>query len=256
MKKKIAWLFLGACLQASAAMAEDQAAGGSVGLGFVTKRLDYNLYTLKVNPTTNALALNGTLFYGRTYASVEHEVQVTGDTAYQFSSGGGVATTNEFDRRDSGLTIGYNIWRGLSIFGGYKYGATQVTSLATSDSQEFTNRASGPFLGLSYGFRIGEGVLGVSIAYANFKAMLEHRFLGPTTTGTDIPSKTTGNSYGISWSAPLTKELHYRLSLKTNRYKFTVNDPNQDVAGVGPPAGAFNSDEKYTIFGISISKQF
>jgi len=259
MNKNIAWLCLGNCLLGSAAVADDNTSGGEIGLSFNVKRLEFNIPILHVNPDFNTLAINASRFYGRTYLSAEHEILVTDDTAYVFNTGGGVQNTLAFDRKDSGLTVGHNVWRGLSVFGGYKYGATTITALsASSDSQEFTNKTSGPFVGVSYGFRLGDGVLGVSIASADFKTKTEWRFLGPdgAATGPDIPGKTTGNSYGVTWSAPLTKELQYRLSLKINRYKFSVDDPNGDIVGTSQPAGIFNTDENYTIYGIAISKQF
>lgn len=254
MKKNIMWFVLGACLFSSTGFAEDKTLGFDMGLGFNSKKLEYSVADVKFKPRFNTLAINATTFYSRASITAEHEVMLTSDPIYG-ADAFGAANTVDFKREDSALTLGYNAWRGLTVFGGYKQGSTTTYALYPADSQVFTNTASGPFIGVNYGFRIGDGVLGVSFAYADLRGETSLLFLG-SSVGTDVPGKTRGSSYGISWSAPLTPELQFRLSLKTNRYKFTVNDPAQDVTGISSPAVILNTDEDYTILGISFSKQF
>ncbi len=254
MNKKMRWFLLGTCLLSTPVFAEDKTLGFDTALGFNFKQLEYSVVDVKFKPRFNTLAVNATAFHGRTYVTAEHEVMLTSDPIYG-ADGTGAASTVDFKRQDSALTIGYNAWRGLTVFGGYKQGSTDTYLLFPADSQVFTNTASGPFVGVNYGFRIGEGALGVSFAYADLRGETSLLFLG-SAVGTDVPGKTRGSSYGISWSAPLTQELQFRLSLKVNRYKFTVNDPAQDLAGIASPAIILNTDENYTILGISFSRQF
>lgn len=255
MKKNITWFAFGTCLFSTAVFAEDKTLGFDMGLGFNFKQLEYSVVDVKFKPRFNTLVINATTFYSRASITAEHEVMLTSDPIYGADSLG-AANTVDFKREDSALTLGYSAWRGLTVFGGYKQGSTTTYALYSAlDSQVFTNTASGPFIGVNYGFRIGEGVLGVSFAYADLRGETSLLFLG-TGVGTDVPGKTRGSSYGISWSAPLTQELQFRLSLKTNRYRFTVNDPAQDLAGIASPAVILNTDENYTILGISFSKQF
>lgn len=253
MKKALALLCLGTFLAGTTVVAEEKIYGIDVGLGFNRKQLEYSFIDIDANPIFNTMAINATGFYKNAYIAGEYEILLTDDTNYEAEKGGSV-TVLVFERKDANLTAGYNVWRGLSIFGGYKYGAT-IAVAQPPVQQKIVSSELGPFAGISYGHRLGSGALGISIAYADMDGEVRVKFMG-TGTSTDIPGKTRGLSYGLSWSAPLTDQIDYRLGIKVNRYQFKVDDPSQDVLGTSRPAGDFNTDENFTIYSIMLSRQF
>lgn len=134
-----------------------------------------------------------------------------------------------YSRDENSITLGYS-WRGLAVFAGYldnttTINVTQVSSfngavtLSTSDVKE-----KGPYYGLGYSYRFaGGGSIAASVALTRADG-------SSTTRGSNAQNNNQGNgdvegtSYGLSWSAPLTGSLFYRLGLKATRYDFKFTD--------------------------------
>ena len=237
------------------AMAEsDFQIGGAVGMQ--TKHLEYKFVDrqasgLNVDPTIQTFLYSLVTSYGRFFANIELETTIEGDT--QYAPGGGTpSTTNiiESKRSDSGITLGYNLWRGLSVFGGYKLGETE-SNISPVDGGVLTLTFSqrGPFAGMAYTQPIGtKGSVVVSAAYANLDGEVDINFVG---TGTRFTSggSTSGLSYGIGWTGSLSENAYYRLSFKANNYTFK----DKDLAFEGKN---LSNDENYRIFGLSVGTTF
>ena len=194
------------------------------------------------------------------------------------SSGGG-SNDNQallFDRKDAGITFGYSVLEGLSLFAGYTRGETGVTG--TGDFSVQGNLTSsyietafstltvnvteqGPFVGASYSYYLKDsGSLSFSLAYARLDGEVQSERAEKVTTidmtgstevttidGSLVKGDATGFSYSIVWTDRFTESMLYNLSLKTTRYKFDA-----------PPLGSDNLDfnDVYNIFSIGFSKFF
>ena len=96
--------------------------------------------------------------------------------------------------------------------------------------------ATGPFLGGTYGFIIGEkGMLSLNLAVAFLDGDLTQngRYIDPRTGSIDetFNLNTTGDSigfsYGFGWRSSLTDRLGYYVYVKGFNYKFDADDSDK-----------------------------
>ena len=238
-----------ACILPATAMAENTLqVGGSVGIQ--TRNLEYQFLGIKIKPTFQTVAYSLAATHGRMFANLELEAMIEGDTQYIRDVVNNRTTTIESKRSDSAATLGYNLWRGLSVFAGYKLGETE-SNLSPADGGvlKFIFSQKGPFAGVAYGQSIGsKGSIAISTAYASLRGEADVQFIG---TGSSFITggTTSGLSYGISWTGVLSERAYYRLSLKTNSYKFKDKD-------LGFEGKDLSTDEDYRIFGLAVGTSF
>ncbi|MCK5523888.1 MAG: hypothetical protein KAI83_12220 [Thiomargarita sp.] len=137
---------------------------------------------------------------------------------------------DNLSRKDYAINFSYamNLFKKLDdrvVFStGYKVGHTNISGtsryISTStgginyspiDTQFETN---GPTVGISYGFPIGEGVIGLNLAYA----WLKTDYTSPEMEVT--PESTSGLTLGLLWSSPITNNLMFSFS--ADYYKYTM----------------------------------
>ena len=185
---------------------------------------------------------------GGFFANVELESMIESDAQYHRDTSSNKTTTFNFKRSDSTITLGYNLWRGLSVVGGYKQGETEATlSSVAIDVLQLVISEKGPFAGIAYGQPIGKkGTLAVTAAYASFDGESIVRYVG---LGSEFKSggSTSGLSYGVSWTGSLSERSYYRLLYKINEFKF--KDKDQVFADT-------STDENYRIFGLTLGTSF
>lgn len=132
----------------------------------------------------------------------------------------------EITRRDEGLTIGYDVYRGLNVLLGYKIGETEQQTVRTNGmtAKSGSYFDKGPFVGLSYGYNLGAvGTLSASVAYANLKG--EISVLNQLTQVSQSTGGTTsGLSYGIKWSKDVRDGTTLSIGYKQNKYRFVDKD--------------------------------
>ena len=207
-----------ACILPATAMAENTfQIGGAVGLQ--SKQLEYQFVGINIKPTFQTAVYSLATSYGQFFANAELEMMLEGDTQFVGNPGSGgtasTTTTIQSKRSDSAATLGYNPWRGLSVFAGYKLGETE-SNLSPTDGGvlKFIFSQKGPFAGVAYGQSIGsKGSIAFSAAYASLRGEVDVRFIGPGTSFT-TGGTTSGLSYGISWTGVLSERAYYRLSFK------------------------------------------
>jgi hypothetical protein len=68
-----------------------------------------------------------------------------------------------------------------------------------------------------------------------------------------VDGDTTGFSYGVGVSGPMTDSLAYRIGIKITRYEF---DDTDYVPGPGPGNDDFTHDENFSIFYVGVSNYF
>lgn len=129
---------------------------------------------------------------------------------------------------DWALSLGYSITDQWSIFAGYKAGNTEW------DQQESLNNGlrklnyqfdqDGPFIGTSYSFPIGPGVLTFKVAYAYMNGTYE-RSLDSLTSSDKVNLDGDSNAYslGLSWTQSLTDNLGVSMGANYHKYEFEMS---------------------------------
>jgi hypothetical protein len=195
--------------------------------GTTTNEFRPELWTLGVSPS---------LAYRRVFLSLGFERTLGEGSTTGYITNGTVWSDRRYTRSENNGTLGYNLWEGLSVFGGYLNNVTKTTftnftvgsagllSYGAAKNQEY-----GPYCGLGYSHQFGQtGSVAASYAYLK----------GTGRFTQDIPSNAsnsqfrsqvsdgdvTGSSFGLSWSAPLAGSVYYRLGYKGTRYDFTFVD--------------------------------
>ena len=178
-------------------------------------------------------------------------------------------------RKDLDLTLGYRMTKNWSVFAGFKYGKTKMTFVPRDideqdddDDEIDTVKLStesysqkGPFIGASYSWKFEKaGSLSVSLAYAHLDAT--NNFSANTDDEEDededeevefddltgqIRGDTTGFSYGISWTMPLSSNLLFQTRFKINAYQ-------QDIVVNGERFE--NIDETFTTLHVGLAYVF
>jgi len=219
------------------------------------------------------IGFGGTLSYDRFF--IDAYVQRSGE-----GEDGGSSKTDDFfvannspvdfKRKDYAITLGYGVTDRLSIFGGYKYGQTDFERLDTLASIGFVGdtffkesvhsefKQDGPFIGATYGWQLGNGLFGLNIAVAKMDGeKTRHTVVTGSSNhqSTSIFSDDTlGVTFGISWKAPITKNLMYGLSLDGYRYDFDLKGSYNYLSG-----GKFYTSEnaelniEETVFSVKAS---
>lgn len=197
------------------------------------KDVSFSSGTKQFRPRFQSLDLAMTAAYGRFYTTVNYDDSIGNQIIFDRSlNGSGVPEDQviSFNRVDWGINAGYALWRGFTLFGGYRYGgndgvlfsnALSITGdpSATGDINfSMLLETRGPFLGTAYGIRFRDkGTLGMSLAYADMRSKIT---LKNANARQFITADSRGFSYGLTWSGPFSGDINYAVGLKFNRYKF------------------------------------
>ena len=178
----------------------------------------------------------------------------------------------DLERSDLSLTLGYQVWEGLSVFSGYRYAEWEAKSLESNfilndKDQKYTEK--GFFIGSSYTWGFGEkGTLSISGAYAYLDADFSEDNVskeyppGEQTFGEFSYSGTaTGVSYGAQWSGPLTDQWVYKVGLKFQKYEsdnnsttLEINSPPVSIADV--PFTDIETTQTDSTFSVGVVRVF
>lgn len=168
------------------------------------------------NPGLWMVSISPSVAYRGFFASAGFERSLgEASTAGHYAAG---FETRTWRREENNLSVGYNVWRGLSVFAGK---LRNHTVAVIHPFREYTYTEDGPYYGIGYSHRFpGGGALSASVASTRADGSLrETRFV------TERLGDVTGESYSLSWSAPLTGSMFYRIGYKANRYEFEFTDP-------------------------------
>lgn len=209
-------------------------------------------YLPKSDPDTGfrfsatSLDLAMDFYTDRTFVTINYDVPIKDD--YSIVNGG----TIEIDstRIDAGITLGYNVYRNLNLFAGYKIGETKQKYVRTNGTSAgvIVYHDAGPFAGASYGYSLGAaGSVSGSIAYALFNGQIRRHDL-LTDVIQDTSGITSGLSYGVKWSRGLRNGTTFSIGYKLNAYDFADRD-----MGFGS-----NSDlrQNFDILYVQVSSEF
>lgn len=257
MKRIFARLAIGAFLLPAAAGAQDKLEF-STAVDFAYKQLALTLVagpaTNELKPSLSTLSLSPTLAWRGFFLSGAVERTLgEGSTAGIVTNSDGTRfwADRRVRREENYLTLGYNIWGGFSLFGGYlhnsttTYGNNLAFDLTFDQGVRTTYTERGPFYGLGYSYSFTKGtVLGASVALANAKGTFDQENSAQpfTTSEGDV----RGTSYSLFLSGPLTGSLYYRLGYKATRYDFDFV-----TAGINR-----STKQNYDAFVIGVANRF
>jgi hypothetical protein len=202
-----------------------------------------NLFVLGVGAT---FAYDNTFFIDAHFKTTNTE-DVVEDSTFTTAMGRTVDYTRdtELKRRDYAIALGYAVKKNFKLFVGYNSSKTSYNWTDQERDDEGGNvgfalknnefRTKGPFLGGAYGWRIGGGVVGVSVAYAYLDGEIEtSRFhyesdskkftLKNRNRFEQVSSDTIGWKLGISWHQQINEKLSYGVSLSGFRYDFEAKN--------------------------------
>ncbi|OQY46449.1 MAG: hypothetical protein B6247_27680 [Candidatus Parabeggiatoa sp. nov. 2] len=184
-------------------------------------------YTFSLTDKLPFLGVGATLAYDRFFIE---GYQKTGqgkepflDRSYYF--GQAVEELNaDFNFRLYSLTVGYWLSDKFSMYGGYQARNTSFNLSNTSHDRRFEidYEASGPFVGLAYGWRIGSGLLSLNSGYASLNIENETSINNGSVEPITFSNRTLAQNIGISWNAPITRNLSYGVSLSS--YSLIVDE--------------------------------
>jgi hypothetical protein len=213
-----------ALLLPSSALAQDGLAF-SLGVDWIYKQLTLEEkfggvgVTNEYKPKFWMFGISPSVAWRGFFVSLGIERSVGNSSTASYSNNGTFYQMRTWERQENSASIGYNVWRGLSVFGGY------LKNKTTSDLQagaRFDYTEEGPYYGLGYAHRFGTGTLSGSLAYTDAKGRVHADPGGFLDQGGDIK----GQSFGLVWSAPISGSWHYRIGYKGTRYEFEFFDPN------------------------------
>lgn len=194
--------------------------------------------------------------------------------------------SGDIDRRDFAVSVGHAFDSGFSVSVGFKSGITEFTQDATLVGEGFTTDyefdISGAFAAVSYGKKIGSGVLAVNVAVAdlstdyNFGLSFFQFDAASIAQGApqrenivgSIDGGATGVTFGLSWKAPFpwgdVDNLSYSVSIDTYDYDIdlagsSVQLVGGDIGGIdagAPVELSANFDEQVTSFKIALQYLF
>jgi len=202
--------------------------------GFVTKKVN------TVNYSTLNLAL--TAVREKIYITINTELPLS-DKSYQFSESGG-KTVRTVEREDLGLTLGYNIRKGVNLFGGWSYGANHYINISEDDPSvaDIKEIDSGPFFGIAYSHELKRyGNLSASLAYALLDGEIKSN--DPTNIFLSNTGDTKGFSIKVTYSNKYNNESDYFIAIKIKNYEY------DNVSSGGVPVNIVKEKNFFLISG-------
>jgi len=231
------------------AHAEEDSVDFVMGTSINFKTVDFVVNGTDLNPEYTTVNLAFTAVYKDFYTTVNLDQSLRDDAKILFDGANSSAAI--ISREDAGVTFGYSLWKGLSVFGGYKLGRTDVTIFSDSNPSEENLEVvfdeEGLFVGGNYTVNFDNGkMLSLSLGFADLDGDIT---LTNVSRGARmVPGDLTGFSYALTWSVPSGDSLTYNYGLRANRYEFkdTSGDPTEDLS----------FDENFTIITFGVSNYF
>ena len=230
---------------------------GSTAMNY--KTVSFQVGDKNFDPNYVTFDLGLTLAYRGFYLSANYDVSLKDFVTLNNTPSGAGGLDNSiatFSREDVTATFGYNVWRAMNVFVGYRQGQSSVFLFSDLTPPETRNteavfQTKGPFLGASYGFAMGNsGILQLSAAYASMsgESTIFSRLSNGTSESEISKGPARGYSLGVGWSGTLEGTLVYTVAYKFSNYKFT-QEPR-------PVKDDFSSDEVHKIFTLGVQKYF
>ena len=174
----------------------------------------------------NIIDVGLTAAYKRFYIRGYAEIPLGEEYTY------GPAVIRQVKREDYGYSIGYYLLENLSVFGGYSYGKTSITSFdgSVGPYPVYTQHVdSGMYIGANYSFYVGKsGTIGINLAFADMIGELVIEDTDPAGSSSVEEGKTSGFSLGLTWSDTYKDKVTYYAAYKKKSYKTDLTTTSID----------------------------
>lgn len=207
-----------------------------------------------------------TLDYGNFALDIYGQQTMSGSDSLFETAPESILTVRDYNtnlsRRDVAINGSYGIQNLLTDKGdsllfsvGYKWGKTDINGLrrrtiSTGTEPSYTNydteetefTSSGPSLGITYGYPIGENSrIGINLAYS---------WLGSEHSNSSIKvDNSQGWTGGLSWISSITHKISYSLSFDYYTYPYGTTNYGEGLFG-------YTTEEEATSFNAAISYAF
>lgn len=188
-----------------------------------------NFPEVKFNVTFKMLGIGGTFSKNGYYVDVFAQQSSKEKDTFNFDAAN-FSETFKGDRSDTSFTFGKKILDNKgALYIGYKTGKSAADG---NQGQSLTFEEKGFFIGTNYAWLLSGGVLSLNVAYASLDGDLKEKVTANFGTlnqplDTDATSDAQGISYGISYSANLSKHWNYSIGIDTQNYVFNnIKDAN------------------------------
>jgi len=187
--------------------------------------VDFQIFAGGQHKTVNTLTFS-TLNLSLT--GVQKKVFISINTEIPFSDQTYVVNEQDsnairtFERENLSLTAGYEIYRGLNVFGGYSYEANHYFNDSISNTGAVTNvteKDSGLFLGMIYSQNFSNyGSVSATVSYA----LLDGEISGNDSSNmfTNNSGDTTGFNFSLTYTNRYSADLNYFLSTAVKNYEY------------------------------------
>ncbi len=198
------------------------------------------LVDLGVNLMTGTLG--GTVTLDRLYIDAYIQQSSTGSDDYLIE-GRVFPFDYDVDILDYAFTLGYNVWRTMAVYGGWKGHETTLEGTSVGVKWDSDFDTNGWFTGVSYGIPIGESnLLSFNIAYAWLDGEITgHQIYdgtgergwsaGDTRDFRATDGDADGFTIGAAWKGYVTDALSYTLS--ADWYDYSYEDFNTEYSNDG-----------------------
>ncbi len=209
------------------------------------------------------LSLQIISFYKSFYAVGKVELSIAEqnvESSVPFTRGNSALNT-DVEREDYSIALGYKLNDVISIFGGFMAGKTtllpdyctgcnNLASIMQDDGFGEYQQAyeeMGFFGGVSTGWNVGPGRMGISVAYALMDGKYSDNYRDSYGTAEfDYEGDSKGLSAALSWTAPITTRLFYFVDARVQQYSMDA----ADQTGVAPfDNSSVETDE--TLYGLA-----
>ena len=215
--------FIGVVILTSAVIqdcfaAEENSLDYFVDLGMSSKQMELTIRDRKFEADFMTLDLAFTVAYGKFFATVTYEPSLKDDVR---SDGSGLIF---YSREDTTLTAGMSVFKGMSVFGGYRFGTT--SGYYSASNGESLVESEGIFAGVSYSKSVadkGSAVVSLAIAQLSGTVSVNEPFVDRTaipTAPNEVDGDALGYSFGLRWVGQLGELSSYNVGLKIHRYEF------------------------------------
>jgi len=213
VRKIVPFMILGVLWSGSAQADSGWNFQTSAELGF--KSLTFETVTnnrvYRYTPDLITLNIGLTVAYSDFYLAGSFERTLEKGEVSDNSTSAGTFANSRFERREDTVTVGYQMFGRLSVFGGYL--ASRVTRHTSTFA--IVINGDGPFAGLGYMQPIGSyGAISLSAAYASLTGSYD------SVPSTFSEAEATGYSGSLIWNARVSDSLSYKLGFRVNRYEF------------------------------------
>lgn len=169
-------------------------------------------------PTLWTMAFSPSVAWRGAFLSAVLERSIGESTTADYYGASPTFETRSWRRSENSVAAGYNVWAGLSLFAGYQ---RNETVSVTPNARKYSYKEEAPYYGVAYQHRFSGGrSLAGSFAWTSGDGTLDELRLG-----THLEGEVSGQSFGLTWSAPLAGATFYRLGYRGTRYDFEFDDP-------------------------------